>query len=141
MMNESNKSKPNEKFPPLVKLVKEGIDTILNISEILIKEGQNTIDFYLSSKSKEIDKLIVDLEKSGLGTYAAGEVGLAMDADDEFHLEGDFYFKTSNGDWVKKSLKGKSIKLSWSFLPDEQEKLRRAKRISYDYERPQENLR
>lgn len=118
----------------------EGINDFLNgINEInarVIKSDQSTLEKYLENKSKEIDQLIIEVEKSGLGTYHGGEVALVIDPNDQFHLEGEFYFQDKNNAWVKKSLKGKSISLDWAFIPDEQERLRRMQKIVYEYKKP-----
>lgn len=129
-----NKNRQNK--PAIVEIIQDGWLLIKEASEKIIKQEQGTIEDYLQKKSPEIDRLIVDVEKSGLGAYISGEVALVFDSEDQFHLEGDFYFRTPMGEWAKKTLKGKSIRLDWAFLPDEQEKLRRAQRIAHEYDKP-----
>ena len=115
---------------PLFSAIKDGLAAITEASDFITQRGQNTIEFYLESKSTELDKHIIDLEKSGLGKFVAGEVHIILDGSDDFHLEGEFYFKNNQEAWVKKAVKGKSIKLDWAFVPDEQEKLRTSKKIT-----------
>ena len=124
------------KTPPLVELIQDGLHLVKEMNDKIIKGEQSTLDAYLQNKSPEIDKLILDVEKTGLGSYVSGEVALVYDPEDHFHLEGDFYFRTPSGEWTKKSLKGKSIKMDWAFLPDEQAKLRRAVKIVHEYDKP-----
>lgn len=130
------KKSSQQKDPALVELIQDGLNLVKELNDKIIQQEQGTLDEYLQQKSPEIDKLILDVEKTGLGIYISGEVALVCDQDNQFHLEGDFYFRNATGDWIKKSLKSKPIKMEWVFIPDEQEKLRRAKKIIYEYNKP-----
>ena len=121
---------------PLVELVQDGLHLVKELNDKIIKKEQGTLEGYLQEKSPEIDKIIINVEKTGLGTYVSGEVTLVCDPENQFHLEGDFYFRTPNGEWAKKSLKGKPIPMDWALSPDEQEKLRRAGKIVHEYDKP-----
>lgn len=116
--------------------IKEGIDAINTISELLIKKEQGSIEAYLSEKSIELDKAVLDLEKTGLGTYVSGEVQLILDEGDNFHLEGVFYFKKNDGNWVQKTIKGRSTPLALVFIPDDQERLRSFKIMKFEHQKP-----
>lgn len=113
--------------------IKDGIN---HANNFLVKKGQETIAEYLKNKSPELDKYIVDMENSGVGKYVAGELSLILDGDDCFYLNGDFYFKNTTADWVKKTVKSKSIKIEWAFCPDDQDRLRINKKITFEYNHP-----
>lgn len=136
MKKDGNPENMKNNSPAILDGLKEVLDGINEIKERVVRSEQSTLEGYLESKSKEIDGLIIDVEKSGLGEYFGGEVVLVLDSNDEFHLEGEFYFRDIKNDWVKKSLKGKSINIEWAFVPDEQERLRRMQRIAYEYKKP-----
>ena len=46
-----------------------------------------------------------------------------------------FYFKKENGSWVTKTITGKKIPLSWCFTPDEQVRLRSAKKMTFEHKK------
>ena len=64
------------KTPPLVELIQDGLHLVKEMNDKIIKGEQSTLDAYLQNKSPEIDKLILDVEKNGLGSYVSGEVAL-----------------------------------------------------------------
>ena len=91
----------NNRPDPFFSLIQDGIAAINETSELIIKQGQNTVEFYLKSKCKEIDEYIISIENTGLGKFIAGEITLATDNTEYFHLEVDLYFKDKKENWTK----------------------------------------
>lgn len=123
---------------PIVDLIKEGVDVLVEGSELLIKNGQGGFEDFINKKSTELDEYIVEKEKFDGLSYAAGDVSLILaDNGDEFYLEADFYFKDKNGGWVKKNIKGRAIKLEWALTLECQQVLKGQKKIVFDYVKPE----
>lgn len=127
----NNEKKQNS----LATLIEDGEALIKKASKFLIEQDQNTIEFYLTKKSSEIDAAVASLEKTGIGTYIAGEIHLILVEEDNFYLEGDFYFKKPDGNWITKKITGQKIPLSWEFTPDEQARLRSAKKMTFEHKK------
>ena len=121
---------------PLLNVIKDGVAIIQEVSERVIESEQNTFESYLKKKSVELDGLIVNLEKKGLGKYVAGEVNLFWDEKDHFFFQADFYFRDASGAWLKRSVNSKSMPMKWFFLPEEQDRLRFEKKITFEYNHP-----
>lgn len=122
---------------PFFDVVKDGVDAVLETSEFLIQQNQGSFENYINKRAAELDKYILDQEKLGGLAYAAGEVNINLIENDEFYLEAQFYFKDKCNGWVKKSIKGRAIKLSWEFAPEFQQALKESKVVSFEYERPE----
>lgn len=134
--NDLDKGHGNDLKHPLLNAIRDGVAVIQEFSEKVIESEQTTFESYFKKKAAELDSLIVNLEKKGLGKYVAGEVSLSMEEADHFSFQADFYFKDVNGAWIKRSVKSKSAPLKWFFLPDEQDRLRFEKKITFEYNHP-----
>ena len=116
-------------------LINDGFQLIKNTGNFIIKKEQSTIELYLQRKSPEIDQEVATLEATNIGTYVTGEVSLILAEEDNFYLEGNFYFKKEDGGWVTKKIIGRKIPLSWAFTPDEQARLRAAKKMTFEHKK------
>jgi hypothetical protein len=126
----------NEKsFQKFSDLIKDGFDLVKDASNLIIKKEQDTIEAFLEKKSPEIDQEVAKLEATKIGSYVTGEVSLILAEEDNFYFEGNFYFKKENGSWVTKTITGKKIPLSWCFTPDEQVRLRSAKKMTFEHKK------
>lgn len=134
--NGTDTGRDKELEHPLLNIIKDGIAVIQEVSERVIQAEQTSFEVYLKKKSTELDGLIVNLEKKGLGKYVAGEVNLFLDERDLFFFQADFYFKDSSGAWLKRSVKSKSVPMKWFFHPEEQDRLRLEKKITFEYDHP-----
>ncbi len=122
---------------PILNTIKEGLAFIREAGDLVIKSEQKTFEEFLKQKSPELDRYIISLETAGDCRYISGEITLLVDDDEKFfHLEANFYFKDSDGTWIKKEIKGKSTEMSWHFFPDQQDQLRFKRKISFEYDRP-----
>ena len=119
----------------IVNFIQDTEEVIKQASKFVIEQDQSTIEAYLEKKSPDIDKAVISLESTNIGTYVTGEVSLILAEEDNFYLEGVFYFKKSDGAWITKKITGKKIPLSWEFTPDEQARLRSEKKISFEHEK------
>lgn len=116
-------------------IIQDGEALVKNTSKFLIEKDQSTIEAYLDKKSPEIDEAVANLEKTNLGKYIAGEVSLILAEEDNFYLEGNFYFQKPDGGWLTKKITGQKIPLSWEFNPDEQARLRSAKKMTFEHKK------
>ena len=119
----------------IVNFIQDAEEVIKQASKFVIEQDQSTIEAYLEKKSPDIDKAVISLESTNIGTYVTGEVSLILAEEDNFYLEGVFYFKKSAGPWITKKITGKKIPLSWEFTPDEQARLRSEKKITFEHEK------
>lgn len=125
-----NKS-PIEKF----------FNEVEKLNDFVKKTNQGTIVDYLKKKSVEIDSYILDQEKSENITFITGEISVNYFKDDEFYTSVDLYFKSKSGQWVNKKIKGKPTRLEWDFTVEEQEKIIKIGSLSFEYEKPVNELK
>ena len=141
MKNEENNQQPNQPFDnhltsPLHTIKDNALKLIQQISSNVISAKQCSIDEYMASKSKELDTVIINLEKNGYLKYIAGEISAIHDGNGNFHIEGDFYFRDRNNQLFNHKITGKSIRMEWALTPEEQHRLAKENKITYDYEKP-----
>ena len=79
----------------IVNFIQDAEEVIKQASKFVIEQDQSTIEAYLEKKSPDIDKAVISLESTNIGTYVTGEVSLILAEEDNFYLEGVFYFKKS----------------------------------------------
>lgn len=106
-----------------------------DIKEVALKEEQGSIQDYLEKISKEIDDQIISFEKTN-GKCVSGELNVIYEEPASFHIEVDLYFIDANQKWIKKQIPGKSHKMEWFFSPEEADKLRNVKKLSFEYDPP-----
>lgn len=119
----------------LTNLIQDAEELVKQASNVIINQDQSTIESYLEKKSPEIDQAVINLENINIGKYVTGEVSLILAEEDNFYLEGEFYFKKPDGGWITKKITGKKIPLSWEFTPDEQARLRSAKKMTFEHKK------
>jgi|APMI01.1.fsa_nt_gi hypothetical protein len=126
-----------KKKPSVVGLLFEGIESLVDVSHQIIKNDQGSFEDYINGRASELDDYIKRQESEGLLTYVAGEVQLTIDEkEDQFFLLAEFYFKDASDNWIKKTIKGESLKIRWAFSSEWEDQLKNKKKISFDYERP-----
>ena len=76
----------------IVNFIQDAEEVIKQASKFVIEQDQSTIEAYLEKKSPDIDKAVISLESTNIGTYVTGEVSLILAEEDNFYLEGVFYF-------------------------------------------------
>lgn len=108
----------------------------VELSNVIIKTNQAGFEDYINKKAAELDAYIVKQEEEWKLSYVAGEVSLNLVGEEEFFLKAQFYFKNGAGEWVKKEVSGKTLRLDWEFTPDCQNSLLINKTVKFEYERP-----
>lgn len=129
--------KSDSKFStPILDVLSDKAAAAVELSDVIIKNNQGSFEDYISKKTAELDRYIIEQESVAKLIYVAGEVSLNFLGVDEFFMKAQFYFKSANGEWVKKEISGKPLKASWELLPDFQSELSASKVVSFEYERP-----
>ena len=113
------------------------IDLVVDGAKAIIISSQGSFEDYINKRALELDSYIKLQESEESLTYVAGEVQISIDdKEDCFFLLAEFYFKNINEQWVKKTIKGESLKINWVFTSEFEKLLKDKKKISFDYERP-----
>ena len=136
MKNEEKNKRIDSPATSSLDIIKDVFKVIQKIGNDAITAKQGSIEEYMETKSQELDKAITNLEKNDYSKYIAGEISAIHDGGGNFHLEGDFYFKNKTNEIINHKIIGKSIKMDWILTPEEQHRLVKENKITYDYEKP-----
>ncbi len=113
------------------------IDLVIDGAKAIINSSQGSFEDYINKRAPELDSYIKHQESKESLKYVAGEVQISIDGkEDCFFMLAEFYFKDKNEQWIKKTIKGESLRINWAFTGEFEKLLKDKKKISFDYERP-----
>ena len=127
----------NPIIKPVLTVLAGGAELLAEAGEYIVKRGQGTFEEYINKRTEELDSYIINQENYWEATYVAGEVHLLAQDTNEFYLLAEFYFRDKNGEYLKKTIKGKPLPMNLCFLPEAQDTLRFQEKVSFEYERPE----
>lgn len=94
-----------------ISLIRQGLQDISQYIKDVLHSLKRRISFdeYLEITSNYLDKKIIELEKCDNITFIAGKCNFSVSKDKkELYVLSDLFFKDNNGEWIQKTVKGKT---------------------------------